>query len=154
MKWNKNELDRLKFNSFHYSEDADIDISNLPSSISLKSLNNVHIEGEAKYDSYLEALTINLLVTGVMIIPCSRTLQDVDYQFKIIDSVTYSFNESEDPDAILVKGNTIDTDEYIHDLIICEIPQQVFAEGSTKVEMKEEKQLDPRLAILKELNLK
>jgi len=153
MKWNKTELDRLKFNSFHYSEDVEISIADLPSEISLKSLKDVHIEGEAKYDSYLEELTINLLVTGVMIIPCARTLQDVDYKFNINQPVTYSFNKTDDPDIIVVKGNAIDTTDFLRDLIVCEIPLQVFAEGSSRIETKEEKVVDPRLAKLKELNI-
>lgn len=151
MKWKKYDLDRLEYPSFKYSEDLDFSNEVFSKQLNLLSLKDVHVEGNAKYDSFQECLMLDLLITGTMVIPCARTLEPVDYHFEIKEPVTYSFVDTTNEDAIMVNSNVIDTYEFTRECIILEIPLRVFKEGTTPMVSEEENKIDPRLAKLKDL---
>ena len=59
----------------------------------------VHVSGEIHYDVVSERVYADLSVTGVMIVPCSITLEDVEVEFHSESSEQFSFVKSEDADV-------------------------------------------------------
>jgi len=148
MKWNKAYLNSLKDKQFTYSENIDFSSEIIPNCI---NAGIIHVEGSAKYDSYNESLMLDLDVSGNLTLPCARTLQPVEYKINTNQQVEYSFVESSNEDAIIVNGLVIDTFEIIREIIISEIPIAVYKEGTSQIVPEETKEIDPRLAKLKDL---
>ena len=151
MKWNKRDLIYNSNTLINYSEDVDFSKEKFSKELNVTSLNNVHVEGIAKYDSDLELLTLDLHITGTMVIPCARTLEPVDYHFDTKEIIKYSFVDTSDEDAIIVNGNEIDTYQEIYDIVITEIPMVVYKKGTSPVTITTSDEVDPRLAKLKDL---
>lgn len=151
MKINKIDLIRRKDKQFLYSEDVDFSKEKFSKKLNVTSLDNVHVEGIASYDDNLELLTLDLSISGIMVIPCARTLEPVDYHFNTKCIIKYSFIDTLDEDAIIVNSNTIDTYPQIYDEVITEVPMVVYKEGTTPIVSSNEKEVDPRLAKLYEL---
>ncbi len=151
MKWTKRELENKNPNSFSYEEDIDFSNETFPKELNVNSIKNVHVRSSAKYDSYLESLSLEVNITGTMVIPCARTLEPIDYHFETNENVIYSFQDC-DFDAIIINGNIIDTFEFIRDCVITSVPLAVYKEGTTSIQKQESNdEIDPRFAKLKDL---
>lgn len=152
MKWTKVYLEKLSYPSFKYHEDLDFSAETFSKALNLLELKDVQVEGNAKYDSYQECLMLDLSIKGIMVVPCARTLQPIEYPFEIKESVTYTFVESDDEDAIYVKGVEIDTYEFVRECIVLAVPLRVVKEGTddSQFAKKQDQEVDPRLAKLKD----
>lgn len=118
--------------------------------------------------------TFHLHITGQLTLPCSRTLLDVNFpiDIKTIETfvnLPYDERQEEDYDEFdfnYVEGNTIDLRDIIKELLIIEIPMQVYSDNVNEAEAapqsgdgwevvdSEEEQpdkIDPRLADLAKL---
>jgi uncharacterized protein len=101
-----------------------------------------------------------------MTLPCARTLVDVPYPFEINATETFLLNVNadyeEDAEVRVVEGETVDLQPLIQELIIVEIPLQVFSENQQAAgaapqsgkdwevvtEEEQQEKVDPRLAVL------
>ncbi|MCP8616620.1 YceD family protein [Salirhabdus salicampi] len=124
----------------------------------------VHVEGE--FHSRGDHIIANFTIDGNMILPCARTLKDVDYSFEIKAEEHFSTSPYEEDEEIhQVVGEVLDLTPYIKENIILEIPLQVYAndvlngdmpkeqgKGWEFVEDQKEKsqKVDPRLAKLEQ----
>jgi uncharacterized protein len=108
-----------------------------------------------------------LEIDGYLILPCSRTLVDVNYPISVETTETYLFNVPEyeavtEEEAHQVKGDLIDLMPVIREILLLEVPMQVFCddynqEGAAPqsgkdwevvTEEDQTKKIDPRLAEL------
>lgn len=164
MKWNRGFLTKSSNEGFLFEESISFD-KNAFENCSIKGLEDVIVKGCGNYDPSTARLIVDLDIQGVMILPCSRTLDDVQYHFSVNDTLIYSFNKvDDDEDVIEVKGDVVDIMPQVFQLIMFEVPLRVVKEGSelqrsgngwqviSQQELKKSKQdqIDPRLAKLKD----
>ena len=123
---------------------------------------------EAKVRRYEDFIYVNLTVKADVILQCSYTLKPFPSSVKGDEELHFaSYVEEGDDDLIVYKGNTIELDKYVFDLISASIPLSPKAPGAklpsggkdyrvisfdTFAKEKEEKN-DPRFDALKDLDL-
>ena len=92
--------------------------------------NQIEVSGEIHYDDDSDLALANLDISGVMVLPCSITNEDVDYPFEISSKEVFSFRKvNEDEDFHEVKKDTVELYPAIFQLIVMEIPFKVVKEG-------------------------
>jgi len=161
MKWTISQLNQLQHKGLAIDEVADVKELIGPET-TIRNISPVHVTGRADFSSF--KVTFHLVISGSMILPCSRTLVDVEYPFEIQTTETFLLRQTseydDDEDIHHVQGEVVDLLPIIKELIILEIPIQVFsdqehAEGAAPQEGKDwqviseeekSKQIDPRLA--------
>ena len=159
LKWSRSYLSNIKDGSFTFSEDIVFDKDTFKLNDRLRDLHDVVVSGEGHYDSESERLYVDLTVDGIMILPCSITLEDVAREFHITDSETFAFHKEVDEDVYEVKGEYIELLPLVYQLIMADIPWKIhkkglvdYPKGKDWEVVKEEdlgisqKEVDPRLA--------
>jgi uncharacterized protein len=128
LKWTISQLQKYRNKDLTIDETVVIDdLSNLEPSI--RSVSPMHISGRADISS--SKVTFHLKIEGHLILPCSRTLVDVNYPISVETTETFLFNGLEydlEEDAHKVKGDVIDLMPIFQELLILEVPLQVFSE--------------------------
>lgn len=165
MKWTIPQLKKQRDFQF----DEVIDLSEIKQQDEqIREISPVHVSGYLVISG--DTFTFPLRIKGVMTLPCSRTLQDVEFPFDIEakeifrldydDELFSSQDEESDDDIHLIKGDVIDLKPYIKERIILEIPLQIFSETADEemlrsgkdweyvTEVNKSNQIDPRLAKL------
>ncbi|WP_226665856.1 YceD family protein [Metabacillus litoralis] len=160
MKWTISQLHQLQSKGLKIDEE--VNVSDLVTSHKdIRDISPVNVIGRADLSS--TKATFHLTITGSMVLPCSRTLVDVQYPFSIDTTETFLLKPADydtEEDFHLVDGDVLDLTPIIKEIIILEIPIQVFCDDD-KVEgaapqsgkdwevISEEAQnnkVDPRLA--------
>jgi uncharacterized protein len=145
-----------------YQFEGEVDVSELEElNNDIRRIPPVTIKGEATIRG--DHITFHFDITGTMILPCARTLVDVEYQFTIncIEVFSTSQYHIEGADEIHeINGEVLDLTPYIKENILLEVPLQVFAsndeetsnnpdegQGWQFVDEKKQKEqkVDPRL---------
>lgn len=161
MKWSVHQLHQLQTKGLAIDETVDVsDLKQIDKMI--RDISPVHVEGRA--DIGVTKFTFHLTIEGTMVLPCSRTLVDVSYPFTIHTTETFFLNDYDvnpDEDTHLVQGDSIDLLPIVKELVLLEIPLQVFAEGDNVqgapqsgvgweviTEEQVKNKIDPRLASL------
>ncbi|WP_078547333.1 YceD family protein [Litchfieldia alkalitelluris] len=161
MEWTISQLNQLQHKGLSIDEIVDVtELKELKNSI--RDISPVRITGRADLSSL--KVTFHLTISGTMILPCSRTLVDVHYPFEITTTETFMLRHTSDyetdEETHQVQGDVVDLLPVIKELIILEIPMQIFCddlntEGAAPQEGKdwqviseEDKanKIDPRLA--------
>ena len=119
----------IKDGSFTFSEDITFDKDTFKLNDRLRDLRDVTVNGECHYDNESERLYVDLTVDGIMILPCSITLEDVAREFHITDSETFAFHKEDDEDVFEVKGEYIELLPFVYQLIMADIPWKIHKEG-------------------------
>ena len=132
----------------------------------LLALRDVKISGSGYYQNDLELFAVNLVITGIMVVPCAISLKAVDYPFTSELVQTYAFGDTSDSEQIKVENGFIDLEPEILQMILMDVPLKVVAENAiyekgenweiiTEAQYNSEKEnaLDPRLLKLKEFKL-
>jgi uncharacterized protein len=160
VKWTIHQLHQLQNKGLTIDETVDVsDLKQVDKSI--RDVSPVHIEGRADLSS--TKFTFHLSIKGTMVLPCSRTLVDVLYPFEIHTTETFLLNDYDyttDEDSHVVQGEIIDLLPIVKELILLEVPMQIFSkdenvEGAapqsgkdweviTEEQVKDK--IDPRLA--------
>lgn len=164
MKWSIIQLQKSRDNGLLIDEM--VDMSRLEArDTQIRHLPPVHVTGRADVGS--DKVTFHLDVKGTMILPCSRTLVDVEYpfQFSLLETFIVkasSFGDyEENEDVHLVEGDVVDLNPVLEEEILLEVPMQVISEeadehtiatgkgwelqSEEQASVKEDK-VDPRLA--------
>ena len=161
MKWTIQQLNKLKHKGITFDETIDVsEIKERDSQI--RAISPVHVTGEAVFSG--STISFPLHIEGKMVLPCSRTLADVDYPFDIHSTEIFSLREDlisdTEGDIHPVEGETIDLTPYIMENILLQIPLQIIGNGSKGEapdagegweivdESKKKDRIDPRLADL------
>jgi uncharacterized protein len=160
LKWTISELQRYRNKELTIDETIQMDhLKKLDPSI--RAVSPMHLKGRADISS--TKVTFHLKVKGHLILPCSRTLVDVNYPINVETTETFLFGSSEyaeEGEVHQVKGDQIDLTPVIQEILLLEIPMQVFCddvkngEGAPQsgndweviTEQDRAKKVDPRLA--------
>ncbi len=137
------------------------DIKEIESSI--RGVSPIHVTGRADIGS--AKAVFHIRIKGHLVLPCSRTLVDVNYPVDVETTETFLFNlsgfETEtEEEAHQVKGDIIDLMSVIKEILLLEVPIQVFCDDANiegaapqsgkdwEVVQEEDKsnRIDPRLA--------
>jgi uncharacterized protein len=117
-------------NSIVFNEIINFDIDVL-NKAGIKSMNPVNVKGEITKND-ISIYHINLNIKGVMILPCSLTLVDVEYKFDI----NYDEDINEDDENLKIVGNYLDIIPIVWENIVTEIPLKVISTNA-KLKMME-----------------
>jgi uncharacterized protein len=140
----------------------------------VREVSPIHVNGKA--DIGTNRVTFHLNITGHMVLPCSRTLVDVELPIDLKTIETFLLSETEydqyeEEEVHRIEGEVIDLKPVIRELLLLEIPLQVISdeareqdklpsgknwevlteEQAYEVEEEKEKKVDPRLADLAKL---
>lgn len=133
----------------------------------LQGLQDVTVSGNIHYEEVSQLVYADLDISGVMIVPCSITNEDIEYDFHTKSLEAFTFEKVENDDVHEAKGDVVELLPVIFQLILMEVPLKAVKEGLTSYPkgdgwevVKEEdyerangKEMDPRLAKLKEFKI-
>lgn len=159
MKWTLSQLQKYRSKDFPFDEMVNVEeIKNVDPTI--RDVSPMQITGRADIDS--AKVTFHLKIKGYLILPCSRTLVDVNFPINVETTETFLLkglgNETEE-EVHQVKGDLIDLSPVIQEILLLEVPMQVFCEDSREdgapqsgkdweviQEQDNKVKIDPRLA--------
>jgi uncharacterized protein len=160
LKWTLNQLQKYRNKDFPIDETIRVDEIKQDDP-TIRDVSPIHITGRADIGS--TKVTFHLKIEGHLILPCSRTLVDVKLPINVETTETFLLQASgfeSDEEAYQVKGDVIDLMPVIREILLLEVPMQVFCEddhskdaapqsGKDWEVIREEdksKRIDPRLA--------
>ena len=129
MRYSKADFLQAENNTIALDEDISFEPEAFARMHHIRSVPRVHVSGEIHYDVVSERVYADLSVTGVMIVPCSITLEDVEVEFHSESSEQFSFVKSEDADVHETKGDVVELLPVIFQLILMEVPLKVVKPG-------------------------
>jgi uncharacterized protein len=160
LKWTLNQLQKYRNKDFNLDETILVDeIKQVDPTI--REVSPMHITGRGDIDS--TKVTFHLNIEGHLILPCSRTLVDVKLPINVDTTETFllqgSVYETEE-ETYQVKGDVIDLMPIIREILLLEVPMQVFCDDVDSDEAapqsgkdweviseeEQSKKIDPRLA--------
>jgi uncharacterized protein len=163
MKWSIHQLQKLQHKGL--TLDETIDMSGLKEhNREIIDVSPVHVKGRVDFSS--SQIVFHLHVTGSLVLPCSRTLVEIQFPFDIQTTETFLLNADwldGDGDFHTLEGDTLDLLPILEENILVEIPMQVFAEDVAEdaprapskgqdwqviEEVEKTEKVDPRLASL------
>jgi uncharacterized protein len=160
LKWTLSQLQKYRNKDFIIDETIRVDEIKQDDP-TIREVSPIHISGRGDIDS--TKVTFHLKIEGHLILPCSRTLVDVKLPINVETTETFllqgSVYETEE-EAYQVKGDVIDVMPVIREILLLEVPMQVFCEDVNHEgaapqsgkdwevvhEEDESKKIDPRLA--------
>jgi len=159
MKWTLSQLQKNRSKDFLIDEIVNMEeIKNLDQTI--RDISPMHITGRADVDS--AKVTFHLKINGHLILPCSRTLVDVNFPINVETTETFLLKDLDyesDEEVYQVIGDQIDLIPVIQEILLLEVPMQVFCEDSSEEgapqsgkdwevigEQEKKDKIDPRLA--------
>lgn len=164
MKWPIQWLQRSENQIFEFDEVIQFDKDAIASVRQLRRLSEIRVSGQGRSQWGDQMIFVDLTIEGTMVVPCARTLEDVDYPFKTHSTEVYVlYKPKDDEDVRAIKGDVLDLLPAVFEHIILEIPMRVIKEeaqfvnqGSNwkvcdEVTKETSHTVDPRLAKLKEL---
>lgn len=169
MKWSMIQLQKFRNKGLTFDEKVNLDSVKLRDP-QIRSISPVRIKGRADIRS--KEVTFYLDISGKMILPNSRTWEDVQYPFSIQTTEIFrdeisGFEENTDDNLHVIQGGMVDLTPIIEELILLEIPMQVYNDEDEEMpaslqsgknwqfvkeeEIDSEQKVDPRLAKLAKL---
>ena len=126
----------------------------------IRKISKVEVEGFILNNEEEYELDIN--VSGVMILPCARTLKDVNYPFNI--KINEVIGENDDNSLEIIQ-NRLDIFPIVWQNILVDVPLRVLAPDAKEESLEgdgwrlitedtNEEAIDPRLAKLKDYIIK
>ncbi|MTD30342.1 DUF177 domain-containing protein [Planomicrobium sp. YIM 101495] len=104
----------------------------------VRSISPVQVTGLCTIGS--KNMTCQLHLSGTLILPCARTWEDVEYPIDIETVEVYDWSgmavEGANENVHAVTGDVIDLTPLLEELIMLEIPMQVYKEGADQAEIK------------------
>ncbi|MDE6475414.1 MAG: YceD family protein [Erysipelotrichaceae bacterium] len=167
MKWSKAELLKSKEEVLSFHETISFPSTVFAKMDHIRGLQDVTVSGSIDYNRCEEKVFVDLSIEGVMILPCSITLEDVEYAFQTNSLEIFSFEKVNDEDVHETKGDVVELMPVVFSLILMEVPFKVvksgvhhYPKGEGWEVVKEEdyaktkeRAIDPRLAKLKEFKV-
>jgi len=163
LKWTISQLQKIR--DKHLQIDEIVDVTDIKErDPQIRDVSPIKVTGRADIGS--TKVTFHLHLSGKFILPCSRTLVDVNYPIDIETTETFLFKtagiEYDGDDVTIVEGDVVDLLPVIKENLLLEIPMQVFCEDVnseeaapqsgndwTVISEEENKQkVDPRFAKL------
>lgn len=174
MKFLLNEIKKNAQNK-PFTFDREMDASELAraNSNDIRDISTVRVQGNCVLDG--DQFIFTLHISGEMILPCARTLEDVNYPFDVKEVEVFSespyYGEEEEEEEIhQVEGEVIDLAPLIYENIILATPYRVYSdedvlknaltkgdgwelslENESEEQREDDQKIDPRLKKLKKL---
>lgn len=164
MKWTLSQLQKYRSKDFSFDEIVNVD-EVVKMDAEIRDASPMRITGRADIDS--EKVIVHFKMEGHLILPCSRTLVDVKYPINVETIETFLLKASDyetEEEVHQVQGDVIDMMPIIHELLVLEVPMQVFCDDSGEEgapqsgkdwevisEQEKTEKVDPRLAGLAQL---
>ena len=125
------------------------------------------LHAKAKVHRYQDFIDVDLAIKADVVLQCSYTLTPFDYKLNEEDEIHFASYDDGGDDIQIYKGNLIDLDPYIYNLLSAAVPTSPKAPGAklpesgknfrvlSEEEFNEEKNAttDPRFDKLKDLDL-
>jgi uncharacterized protein len=160
MKWTISQIQKHRNKDFLIDEFVQMD-SIKETDPTIRKVSPIHLTGRA--DISATRVTFHIRIDGHLILPCSRTLVDVKYPIDVETTETFMLNSHDfeaDEEVHQVTGDVIDLEPIIREILLVEIPMQVFCDDSAGQEgapqsgkdwevieeQEKSEKLDPRLA--------
>jgi uncharacterized protein len=128
LKWTLTQLQKYRNKDFIIDENIRFDeIKQDDPTIREVSPMRISIRG----DIGSTRITFHLTIEGYLILPCSRTLVDVKYPINVETTETFLLQDSiyqAEEEAHQVKGDVIDLGPIIREILLLEVPMQVFCD--------------------------
>ena len=168
MKWSIHQLS--KYRKTGMPLDLTVSLESVKSRNSeIRDISPVHVKGLCTFGA--SQMTCQFTLNTTLTLPCARTWEDVEFPIDIETVEVFSWIDAdnrsdEDGDIHFIDGEVIDMQPVLEELILLEIPMQVFKEDTEgqvqggkfwsyatdeEVEIarkNDEPKLDPRLAAL------
>lgn len=162
LKWTLQQLEKLKETGLSFDET--VEVSGLSKrDPEIRKVSAVRVVGRTVFEK--DKISFLLQISGNMVLPSSKTLEDVEYPFDLqtvevfrLDASLHSEDEEEIHD---VEGETIDLLSYVKDAILVEKPIRVTSGHEDPLssgkgwelvsEGQQKKRIDPRLKKLEKL---
>lgn len=168
LKWLKTAFLNAKNHTIEFDKSIDVDKSLFQEKHQIKALKEIVAFGKMRYDLNEDLIHVDITVEGVMVVPCSLTLEDVEYEFTTDAYELFSFTKNkQEMDIHYCEKHQIDLIPLIVQLISMEVPMRIVKDEilqypsgqdweitSDELYSKKEKPIDPRLAKLKEYQFK
>lgn len=163
MKWTIHQLAKYRRSQMEIDEKVHLP-ELMKRNPEIRHVSPVHVKARCTVGA--TSLTCRFELTGELILPCSRTWEDVPFPFQIESTEVFDWSEhaEESDHTHVVTTDVINVDPVLEELILLTIPLQVFKEDAntpeggsfwsyaTEEELAEkeasEKKTDPRLADL------
>jgi uncharacterized protein len=167
MKWAIHQLSKYRHDGMPIDETIRLD-EVMERNPDIRKISPVHVKGHCTFGA--AQMSCHFQLTGTLTLPCARTWEDVEYPFDIQTDEIFSWSEAHkdhDEEIHYVEGDVINVDPVFEELILVEIPMQVFKDDAEhyaltggknwsyltdeELSAKEENELkksDPRLADL------
>ncbi|WP_077211420.1 YceD family protein [Bacillus dakarensis] len=168
MKWTISQLQKHRSKDFPIDEIVNVNVDDLKKmDQTIRNVSPMHITGRADIAS--TRVTFHIRIKGYLVLPCSRTLVDVNYPIDVETTETFllkGYDYETDEEVHQVQGDVIDLMPILHEILVLEVPIQVFSdddqsseEGAPQSgkdweviqEQDKKDKIDPRLAGLAKL---
>lgn len=162
VKWTKHELAALKDHDLDF--ETTLSFPDIPAHMGIRRLENIRVSGKLIRENDNGRILAELQIRGTMVVPCSISLEDVDYAFSTETQLIFGFDPEDDPDVFPIEKDGIDLSDGIINAIWLEKPMTLVKPGlksypkgegwevlpEADYEKSKASEPDPRLAILKE----
>ncbi|MFC4409319.1 YceD family protein [Chungangia koreensis] len=166
MKWSLQQLQKYRANGMQIDEQVLLD-DVTKRNPEIRAISPVQVQGFCTIGA--RSMTCHFKLSGTMTLPDARTWEDVEYPFSVESDEQFSWDDlAEKADEVhAVSGEIIDPTPVFEEMVLLEVPMQVFNEDENAPEheegngwsfsteeafaekMKNEKpKVDPRLADL------
>lgn len=165
MKWTIHQLAKYRRSQMEIDEEVQLP-ELMTRNPEIRHVSPVHVKARCTVGA--TSLTCHFQLEGHLILPSSRTWEDVKFPFSIDSTEMFDWSEhaEESENVHLVEGDVIHADPVLEELILLTIPLQVFEDDAderkpeggsfwsfaTEEELEEkeadEQKTDPRLAEL------
>lgn len=129
MKWSLQQLQKIHTFPYKFNETLDIK-SFIENNDEIYDASPIVVEGQINQID-LDTYQFTYHVTGKLILPCSLTLEPVDYLLNEEFDEVYSTKSDED--FYLIEKNTIDLKEIVWLNIILSLPMRVVREDAYEI---------------------
>jgi uncharacterized protein len=129
LKWTISQLQKIRDKDLQIDEM--VDVTNIKErEPQIRNVSPIKVTGRADISS--TKITFHLHLSGELILPCSRTLVDVNYPIDIDTTETFLLKSTgfdyDGDDVTVVEGDVVDLLPVIEENLLLEIPMQVFCE--------------------------
>jgi uncharacterized protein len=164
LKWTLSQLQKYRNKEFLIEETVRMDDIKQDEP-TIREVSPILIKGRGDISS--TKITFHLTIEGYLVLPCSRTLVDVNLPIHVETTETFLLLGSDfepDEEVHRVNGDVIDVYPVIREILLLEIPMQVFCDDVTASgeevapqsgkgwevisEPNQQEKIDPRLADL------
>lgn len=133
MKWSIHQLSKYRQNGMPIDAQVQLDeVMNRNNDI--RHISPVHVKGLCTFGA--SQMTCQFTMTATLTLPCARTWEDVEYPIEVEAVEIFSWIDEEkrgnveESDIHYIDGEVIDMKPVLEELILLEIPMQVFKENT------------------------